>query len=294
MNAPEVKPLGSLQGRNAFIAGGANGIGLGIGAALARAGCNVMIGDIEVVSLPPAIEQLQSLGVRAEGCALDVSDADSVRQAAARAANEFRTLHLLVNAAGVTLRQTPLVEVKPDQWDWLLGVNLFGALKVIEAFVPLLRHGEGGWIVNTSSLMGLQAKPSLRNAAYRITKFALIGLTDVLSLEFDLPAHGIGVSVLCPARVVTTLGRSPQRRPAHLGGPFQHHWSGNDFPAPADDLDEVLMPDRVGEITVDGIRRGQRFIFTHRGSRDWLAERNAQMLADLEGLDDFNRRHPAS
>jgi NAD(P)-dependent dehydrogenase (short-subunit alcohol dehydrogenase family) len=292
MNAAEVKTLESFQGRNAFITGGANGIGLGIAEALARAGCNVMIGDIESGSLAPAIERLQSLGVRAEGCELDVSDADSVREAAARAAGEFRSLHLLVNAAGVTLRQTPLVEVKPDQWDWLLGVNVFGALKVIEAFVPQLRHGEGGWIVNTSSLMGLQAKPSLRNAAYRITKFALIGLTDVLSLEFDLPAHGIGVSVLCPARVLTTLGRSPQRRPAHLGGPFKHHWSGNDFPAPADDLDEVLMPDRLGEITVDGILRGQRFIFTHRGSRDWLEERHAQILTDLEGLDDFNRRHP--
>ena len=113
----------------------------------------------------------------------------------------------------------PLWEVTPEQWEWIFGVNIFGVINGIRTLVPrMTKHGEAGHVVNTASIGGLQVNPKLRNGSYAMTKYAVVAASEALAL--DLEGSNLGVSVLCPAMVATTLYASSQRRPERLGGPF--------------------------------------------------------------------------
>src|SRR5579883_3206961 len=206
-----------LRNKNAFVTGAASGIGLGICRALAREGVNVALADIEQEPLDKAVAEIAALGVRSFGMPLDVSDEAAVDRAAEKVATGFDGLHLLVNNAGVTFAGSPLLGVPQRQFDWIFGVNVFGALNCLRAFVPLIRkHGEGGHILNTASIGGLQVNPQLRNGPYAMTKYAVVAMSETLAL--DLEGSGIGVSVFCPALVATNLMRSGNRRPERFGG----------------------------------------------------------------------------
>jgi NAD(P)-dependent dehydrogenase (short-subunit alcohol dehydrogenase family) len=209
-----------FAGKNAFVTGAASGIGLGICRALARAGVNIALADIEQASLDQAVEEIARLGVTAFGVRLDVSDEEAVQRAAEQVAVSFAELHIVANNAGVAFAGSPLLGVSQQQLDWIFGVNVFGTLNWLRAFVPLIQwHGKGGHIVNTASIGGLQVNPMLRNGPYAMTKYAVVAMSETLAL--DLEGTGIGVSVFCPALVATNLHQSAKRRPARFGGPYE-------------------------------------------------------------------------
>jgi NAD(P)-dependent dehydrogenase (short-subunit alcohol dehydrogenase family) len=277
-----------LAGRCAFVTGAGNGIGLGIARALARAGVHVALADIEAESLARAQGEVAALGVRALALPLDVSDAAAVEAAARRVETEFGRVHICVNNAGVSLGRVPAWQLTQSQWDWLLGVNLFGPVNGVRAFLPLLqRHGEEGHIVNTASIAGFQVNPILRNGSYAMTKYAVVAFSEALGLE--LAGSPIGVSVLCPALVATTLSRSPQRRPPRFGGPYE-------APRPASAAllpdETTLAPDAVGDRVVQAIRAGEFFIFTHSGPRQWLERRHRRITAAFDDLDRYLGQPP--
>ncbi len=272
-----------FSGKTAFVTGAANGIGLGICRALARNGANIVLADIEQSQLEIARQELATFNVRTRAIEVDVSDAAAFERAADQAEAEFGNIHLLFNNAGVSLGAMPLWELTSAQWEWIFGVNIFGVINGIKALVPRMRlHGEPGHIVNTASIGGLQVNAKLRNGSYAMTKYAIVAASEALAL--DLEDSNLGVSVLCPALVATTLHASSQRRPARLGGPYQR---------PGADTAKAwqsagLSPDDVGKRVLDAVARSEFFIFTHEEPRAWIEARHARLLAGFDSIERYN------
>jgi NAD(P)-dependent dehydrogenase (short-subunit alcohol dehydrogenase family) len=270
--------MNDIAGKVAFVTGAANGIGLGICRALARAGASVALADIQPDALERARAEIAALGVRAIALPLDVSDADAVARAADSVEAAFGKVHIVCNNAGVSLGNVSLLEMTPAQWGWIFGVNLFGVVNGVQTFVPRIRqHGEGGHIVNTASMAGLQVNRAIPGiGAYAMTKHGVVALSE--ALEMELQGTGIGVSVLCPAQVDTTLYDSGRRRPERFGGGYERS-----------DLSEArrrsatgLSADAVGEHVVHAIRHNEYFVFTHPEARSRVEERHARMLAAFD------------
>jgi NAD(P)-dependent dehydrogenase (short-subunit alcohol dehydrogenase family) len=274
-----------LRDRGAFVTGAANGIGLGIACELAKAGVNVVLADIDPAALEAARLHVENLGVRAHAVGVDVSDRGSVQRAAMEAEAAVGRIHIVVNNAGVSLGPVPIAEVDDTQWDWILGVNLRGVVNGIAAFLPHLRaHGEEAHIVNTASIGGLQVNPGLSNGSYCATKYAVVAVSEELALETQ--GSAIGVSVLCPALVTTTLRQSLERRPARFGGPAASRRAPDDN-ARLLATGSALEPDAVGRRVVTAIRNRDFFIFTHAHTREWLEARHARMMQGYDQLDAF-------
>jgi NAD(P)-dependent dehydrogenase (short-subunit alcohol dehydrogenase family) len=277
-----------FSGKTAFVTGAANGIGLGICRALARNGANIVLADIEQTQLDIARRELSTFNVRTRTIEVDVSDAAMFERAADQAEAEFGNIHFLFNNAGVSLGPTPLWEVTPAQWEWIFGVNVHGVINGIRTLVPRMRrHGEAGRVVNTASIGGLQVNSKLRNGSYAMTKYAIVAASEALAL--DLEDSAIGVSVLCPALVNTTLHASSQRRPARLGGPYER--PGANFAKPWQA--SGLSPDDVGRRVLDAVAHSEFFIFTHEEPRTWIEDRHARILAGFDSIARYNANEQA-
>jgi NAD(P)-dependent dehydrogenase (short-subunit alcohol dehydrogenase family) len=272
--------MNELAGKVAFVTGAANGIGLGVARALAREGVHVALADIEREGIERAAHAVEALGVRTLALPLDVSDRAAVENAARQVDSHFGRVHICINNAGVSLQRGPAYEIAPTQWDWLLGVNLFGAVNGVRAFLPLIkRHGEEGHIVNTASIAGLQVHPMLRNGSYSMTKYAVVAFSE--ALEAELHGSNIGVSVLCPALVTTTMNASSRRRPERFGGPFTE--DRVDVAALVSDQ-VAWTPDEVGDRVVHAMRNGEFFIFTHGVMRAGIERRHDRIMTAFDDL----------
>ena len=268
----------NLTGARAFVTGAANGIGLGICQALARAGVTLHMADIEADTLAQAAALIGPTTTTTH--VLDVSDAQAV-QAAADAAGD---IDILINNAGVSAGSTQVAEVPPNQWDWLFGVNVHGVLNGIRAFLPgMLARNRPGHIVNTASIGGLQVNSTLRHGSYSTTKYAVVALTEALRL--DLADTPIGVSVFCPALVMTTLDQSGKRRPTRFGGAYEStevaSVQGGITLLPA------IPAETAGERVVHGIRENELFLFTHQQTKPWLETRHQRLMQGFESLSRF-------
>jgi len=263
------------NGKVAFVTGAASGIGLGMTRAFARAGMQVMMADIERAPLTAAAEGLRGEGAHVETVVCDVSERASVRAAATATLDAFGKVHVVCNNAGVT--SGGLIEdCTEDDWNWVIGVNFLGVLHGCEAFVPhIKRHGEGGHIVNTSSMAGLLGgMPAW--GPYNSTKFAVVGLTEVLRQEGR--EGGFGASVLCPGGVNTQIFEAPRNRPARFG-PQASVVADN---ISVDDLKKGLDPDIVGRLVLEAIHANRLYIFTDPRFRSMVERRHEKILADFE------------
>jgi len=202
--------MDTIEGKVAFITGGASGVGLGQAKVFSEAGAKVVIADIRQDHLDEAMAWFRAKGAPVHAIKLDITD----RQAYARAADEvekvFGTVQLLFNTAGVSIFG-PLEKSSYDDYDWMMGVNFGGVVNGIQTFVPrMIKYGKGGHIVNTASLGAfLSGGPA---GIYCASKFAVRGLSEALRNE--LAKYDIGVSVLCPANVKTNIAESVVTRPA--------------------------------------------------------------------------------
>lgn len=262
-----------LKGKVAIVTGAGSGIGAGIAVAFARVGMSVALADIRAEALDKVVAAVEAQGVEALPLEVDVSDLASVQAAAAAVERRFGKLHVAVNNAGVAMHGVPVERLETTDWNWIIGVNVYGVLNGMKAFLPLIRaHGEGGHLVNTASIGGFQIRPGWHTGAYSMTKYAVVAISE--ALEQDLEGSGIGISVLCPAAVNTNIGGSASSRPQRFGGPFER--SENHFLH--DLLKDGLAPEEVGERVVLAIRRGEFYVFTHSAPRQWVEERHARLL----------------
>jgi NAD(P)-dependent dehydrogenase (short-subunit alcohol dehydrogenase family) len=242
----------------------------------AAAGMKVVIADVRQDHLDEALAALRAAGRTVHAIKLDVSDRAAVEAAAAETVRVFGKVHLLCNNAGISIFG-PMDEATYEDWDWMLGVNLYGVINGIQSFVPRIKaHGEGGHIVNTSSMAGILVGPGM--GLYSASKFAVRGLTE--SLRYDLAPHRIGVSVLCPGFVRSNIHEAVLSRPKALEKTGYH--VGEADIKRLDQLLEVGMdPVEVAERVKRGVERNDLFIFSHAEFREELKEVFAQMLAAL-------------
>src|SRR5262245_21607201 len=207
-------------------------------------------------------------GVEALAVRADVTDLVQVQALAERAWREFGAVHVLCNNAGVAAWGA-LENATHRDWQWVLGVNLWGVIHGIEAFVPrMIAGGQRGHIVNTASMAGLIASQGL--GVYNTSKYAVVGRSETLAK--DLKAYGIGVSVLCPMGVETRIRESERNRPAALRN------EPGVLAVPAVELiGRYLAPDAVAELVLDAIRRGELYVITHDEGLEPLRRRFERM-----------------
>lgn len=246
-----------VDGKTAFITGAASGIGRGMANALGEAGMRIMLADIDRESLTQAETELKQRGVEVASVVVDVTKEESVFAAADATIDVFGKVHVLCNNAGVGAGGR-FEELQQSDWDWVIGVNQLGVIYGIRAFLPRIRsHGEGGHIVTTSSMAGL-VNSGVGWGPYNSTKYAVVGLSEVLYSE--LKGTNIGCSVLCPGGVRTNIGKAGRNRPADYGSSERKPVLTAD--GKEIDMTRGLDPDIVGRLVLEGIEEDQFYLFT--------------------------------
>jgi NAD(P)-dependent dehydrogenase (short-subunit alcohol dehydrogenase family) len=270
-----------LAGKAAFVTGGASGIGLALGRAFASAGMKVMLADIETEALAAAVKSLHNVGPDARGVTCDVTDPLSVERAAAASYDAFGNIHVVCNNAGVAA-SGGIDNISLDNWRWVLDVNLMGVLHGIRTFLPHMRaHGEGGHIVNTASMAGLNG--GLGFSPYVASKFAVVGMSEGLATQ--LRPLGIGVTVLCPGYVRTGIGESGRNRPERYGAskaPDPASPAGQLLAHIAERLRDGLDPPEVAARVLAAIGEDELYVFTHPEMREEVKERFAAITAAMD------------
>jgi NAD(P)-dependent dehydrogenase (short-subunit alcohol dehydrogenase family) len=254
-----------LRGKTSVVTGGASGIGRALALRLAREGASVVIADVDAAGMEAVAAEARGLGVKALTVRTDVSELAQVEALAARAFEAFGAVHVLCNNAGVAA-WGGLESATHRDWQWVLGVNLWGVIHGVEAFVPrMIARGEPAHIVNTASMAGLVASKGL--GVYNTSKYAVVGLSETLAK--DLKAYRIGVSVLCPMGVETRIRQSERNRPAALRNARADDGGGE----PVELIGRYLAPDAVAEMVLAAIRSNELYVITHGEALEPLRRR---------------------
>ncbi len=273
-----------IEGRVAFITGGASGIGLGMAKAFVKAGMKAVLADIRDDHMDQARSFFQEAGQEdaVHIIKLDVTDRKAYEAAAVDAERKFGKIHVLCNNAGIGISSS-VSDASYKDWDWGIDVNLNGVFNGVHTILPFIRkHGEGGHIVNTASMGGILQYS--RSGVYVTTKFAVVGLSE--ALRFELMNENIGVSAFCPGGVRTNIREWEKTRPARFtdeSTPKPAAAGGG----PSFKMDENVMkllgrmshePEAVGEMVLEGIKKDALYIFTSPEFRPGIVERFEAIL----------------
>jgi NAD(P)-dependent dehydrogenase (short-subunit alcohol dehydrogenase family) len=202
-----------LKGKVAAITGAASGLGRSIALAFAAEGMDVALADVDLQNVSSVENVVRRKGVRTFAMQVDVSKAAEVEAFAERTVKELKAIHVVCNNAGVSPLGAVWESTVAD-WQWILGVNLWGVIHGVRAFTPRLIARNEGHIVNTASVAGLISPPG--SGAYNVTKHAVVTLSESLYHDLRERGSGVGVSVLCPAYVPTRITESERNRPSDL------------------------------------------------------------------------------
>jgi len=263
-----------ISGKTAIVTGAASGIGLGIATALAEAGANVVMADIQKAAVEQAAHGLSGTNKRVMPVRIDVTQEQSVLDALAEAERNFGKLHIACNNAGVPMHGIQMTDVPQGDWKFVIGVNIWGIIHGIRHFVPaILRHGEEGHVVNTASVAGFQNRRGTNQGPYSMSKYAAVSLSE--TLEIELEGTNINVSVLCPGPIATNIARGARNRPDHMGGP---QIRVNDEATLAERLATTgLDPKKVGERVVDAIHTKTFYAFVSAVPADVIRARHRRI-----------------
>jgi NAD(P)-dependent dehydrogenase (short-subunit alcohol dehydrogenase family) len=209
----------NLQDKVAVITGGASGFGREFANIGARDGMKLVLADVQQDALDKAVAELEAQGAQVLAMRCDVRKAGEVQALADATMNKFGAVHLVFNNAGVGAGGLIWENTQAD-WEWVLGVNLWGVINGVRIFTPLMLEcakndaGYEGHIVNTASMAGLLNAPNM--GIYNVSKHAVVSLTETLYHDLKLIDAPIGASVLCPYFVPTGISHSERNRPGEL------------------------------------------------------------------------------
>jgi len=270
----------TLSGKSAVVTGAASGIGLALAERLAWEGCRLLLADIQADSLEAAREKLAEAGAEVSTVVVDVSSADSVANLAAVAKDTFGDIHLVCNNAGV-INAASLWDSTLAEYEWVMGVNLWGIIHSVREFVPLLKAQDcQSHILNTVSMGSLVALPY--SGIYYMTKAAAMSLSETLYLELSLEAPHVGVTALCPEFVRTQLATADRNAPAGLA--MAHSDMRSTVLATlaqSTSSDEATSPDVLAERAVQAVMAG-RFYATAEDDNPWTISMRERFKAISE------------
>ncbi len=240
-----------VKNKVAFITGGASGIGFGMASVFLKNGMKVVMADANEEHLKIAAQSLHGVAGEYHFIKLDVTDRKAMANAADEVEKKFGKLHVLCNNAGIG-SSAPISTAGYDDWDHMLNVNLNGVINGIVTFMPRIRaHGEGGHIVNTSSMAGILPLPD-PGGVYTASKFAVRGLSE--SLRLALAKDNIGVSVLFPGltrtRILDDVAKAHEALDELSGGFVEARRY-------------AMEPEQMGEIVLESILRNDAYILSH-------------------------------
>jgi NAD(P)-dependent dehydrogenase (short-subunit alcohol dehydrogenase family) len=270
-----------LRGKVAVVTGGASGIGRAMAERFAAEGMSLVLADVEEAALDLAAKELGDGGAQVLAVATDVSQPAQVEALAAAARQRFGTVHVVCNNAGVGGHGYPTDETPLVEWEWVLGVNLWGVIHGVKTFLPILLEQNEGHVVNTASVAGLISMPFM--APYAVAKHGVVALSEAIWHELSFRGTAVGVTVLCPGWVNTRIMDSNRNWLGRLG----------DEPAPSADAGwaggEQLVrgviangapPSVAADDVVECIRSGRFMAHTAPEMAKQLA---ANRMAEVEG-----------
>jgi NAD(P)-dependent dehydrogenase (short-subunit alcohol dehydrogenase family) len=280
-----------FDGRVAVITGGGSGLGLAMAKRFARAGMTLVLADVQPDALAAAVQHFDDQRVPVLGVRCDISKADQVEALKDAAYARFGAVHLLCNNAGVAPGGLAWESTVAD-WEWTLGVNVYGVIHGLRSFVPaMLAGGDEGHIVNTASVAGLISPGGM--GIYCVSKHAVVTLTECLHHDLASRSDKLGASVLCPAYVPTAIADSERNRPADLRNPERPR-SAEDEAREAQLRHAVesgrLSADDVANIVHDAIPARRFYILTHPRIKPAIEMRLQDVLAERVPTDMMARR----
>lgn len=271
--------LTEFDGKVAVVTGAASGIGRAMCEKFATLGMRIVMADVEADRLRQSAEQIEATGADVLAVTTDVSRPDELSRLAESTLEHFGKVHVLCNNAGVFAGGLTWDAIGSD-WEWVLGVNLYGVLHGIRAFVPImLEQNEPGHVVNTCSMAGLINTPF--SGAYNVSKHAALSLTETLYHELRMKQSPIGCSALCPELIRTGIANSDRNRPVYLKRPDDAGTPEMEIVEDAirSSIEVGLDPSVMAERVYEGIKEDRFYLLADEGT-NW----DAACLARLEDI----------
>jgi NAD(P)-dependent dehydrogenase (short-subunit alcohol dehydrogenase family) len=261
----------------AVITGAASGIGQALAEHGVRLGMKVVLADVEAEALAKTEAEMRSAGATVLAVRTDVSQAKDVEALAQKTLEALGAVHLLCNNAGVATSGTVVWESSLTDWEWVLGVNLWGMIHSLRTFVPImLAQDTECHIVNTASLSGLISFP--RGSVYAVTKHGVVTLSETLHHELAERGGKVKVSVLCPGlvktRIVDCARNRPERLPAAPMGPVE----AAGWETLRQQMQTAMPPAQVADAVFQAIREERFYILTHPEGKVWIRTRMDDIL----------------
>jgi NAD(P)-dependent dehydrogenase (short-subunit alcohol dehydrogenase family) len=276
-------------GKVAVVTGAASGIGFALAERFARDGLDIVLADIEDAALQTAEQKIADLGVKTLAVTTDVSDEGSVQALAAAAVERFGAVHVVCNNAGVESTADPWFG-PISAWKWVLGVNLWGVIHGVRAFLPQMLGQGGGHFVNTASIAGLY--PGFA-PSYDASKHAVVAISDGLYKSMTAAGLPIGVSVLCPGWVRTNIMDASRNWPVGLGEEPPPSFAAEvTVPHVRKAIDEAIPPAKVADLVADAVVASRFWVFTEQPFVDLVIRRwesiadgvNPEIEVDVPGM----------
>ena len=283
-----------VEGKTAFITGGASGLGLAMARSFTNAGMNVVVADVQDDALEAVANEFSESNASLITMKVDVTDRDAMEDAAERTLIEFGKVHVVCNNAGVAVSGN-IADMSYQDWDWVTRVNLDGVVNGVVSFVNRIKaHGEGGHFVNTASIAGQFGMQGL--SVYNATKFAVVGMSE--AMRQDLAPDNIGISVLCPGFVATNVFTSERNRPDALGGPNTAGFGeglASATPEQQQQLQQMLAsmldPAVIGDMVLHAVQNDVFYILSHADFREQLTACGDELASSFDLWSTWREEH---
>ena len=284
----------NFQGKTAVLTGAGSGFGLECARIGARLGMRLVLVDVQQDALDRAAAELTAAGAQVAAFRLDVANAEQMQAMSRQVFERFGAPHLVFNNAGVGAGGL-LWESSVQDWEWVLGVNLWGVIHGVRLFVPMMLQAAAqdpawqGHIVNTASMAGLLNAPNM--GVYNVSKHAVVSLSETLYQDLRLVTDQVGASVLCPYFVPTGIGQSRRNRPAGLEGekPTRSQLIGQAMTDKAVNAGKVTAAE-VAQKVFDAIAADQFYIFSHPRALGNVQHRMESIVQQANPSDPFAER----